>query len=252
MSVSPVASSPASLVQSILGNRITELVKRIFLELTISFALATLISTFTIEANVAILFSALVVQSIACLVFHTIAVFGFPKIGNFLAAANWACFSGYNAQTLVHEAGHACAIFSLYTKSNPKILINPFQGGVTQYRKSPLTALGKWLGPSAATCAIVSAGPALSLLVSSVLLTIGYSMRKQHPQLSQYFLVLGLADFIQHAHYAYTAIGTRKDLSHDFSHLAIFGLNPKVATIGIAAMAAAILFGNWLRSRNES
>jgi len=161
-----------------------------------------------------------------------------------MTGVNFALFTGLNAQTLIHESGHALATLAVYRRPRPRIEVMPFIGGLTKYFKTPLTPFGKKLGAVGSTILVVACGPGFTLLISSILLVVGLSIKDKHPQLGKALISWSFFDFLNHAHYAYSATwASPTNLAHDFVHLAIFGLHPVVATIGIIAIPIVITVG---------
>ena len=114
-------------------------------------------------AGIAFMFSATLVQLAVSVCFHSLGAFASQKArqGNesqihyerllaaceWVTGANFALLTGYNAQTLIHESGHAWASLLFYKNPRPVIElypigIYPLVGGVTQFYKTNLSALG--------------------------------------------------------------------------------------------------------------
>ncbi|MGB7978100.1 MAG: hypothetical protein WCF19_02940 [Chlamydiales bacterium] len=222
-------------------------------ELAVALCIGLAVSFFVAPAEAPILIVAAVIQLIANAFFRFVQAFALPKtpfewigsLSEWMTGLNFAVLTGYNAQHLIHESGHAMASMLMYKKAQPWIQIYPFTGGLTEFSKTGLTALGKKLGSSAVTCLMVASGPGLTLLLSAILLSIGLSIKEQYPQLGKTLISWALIDFLGHAHYAYSALKADPwNLSHDFVHLSIFGLHPMTATIGIIAIPIVILLGH--------
>jgi hypothetical protein len=169
-----------------------------------------------------------------------------------MTGINFSILTGYNAQNLIHESGHAFASLLIYKRPQPLIEIYPFVGGLTQFYKTGLSSFGKRIGPAASTFLVVASGPGLTLFISSALLVIGIGLKEKYPELSKYLISWSVLDFFCHAQYAYSALRAEPwNLAHDFVHLSVFGLNPIAATIGIAAIPILISIGsNWWLSRD--
>jgi hypothetical protein len=233
-------------------------------ELSLSLSCTVCLMFFaTVPHGLTLIASALVVQLAVSLIFHTLGAFASSKIlengdsrilyerllscCEWIIGINFALFTGYNTQTLIHESGHALASLLLYKHPSPLIEIYPFSRAITEYCKTGLSFLGKQIGPAAATCFIVMSGPLLTLLVSSTLLTIGMAIKEKHPQFGKYLISWALLDFLNHSIYAYDAIHAKPwNLSHDFVHLSVFGLDPVTAAVGIAAVPVLIGFGMYI------
>lgn len=252
---------------------LSETIKKIALvclkELAVSIALSGAVACFVpVATGLSFMMGACLVQFVVSVFFHALGAHAanqlkqqgpnskYEKIVNiceWMTGANFAIFTGFNAQTLIHESGHTLAALAIYKRPRPQIEIYPFIGGVTQFYKSSMTGFGKKLGPVAATCLIVASGPAFTLLISGVLLAIGIAMKDRYPAFGKYLISWGVLDFLNHAHYAYSALHADQSIiSHDFVHLSIFGLHPIVATIAILAMPVLIMAGmQWIQNRTQ-
>ncbi len=251
---------------------VCDIVQKIALKCLKEFAAATaaglLISCFVgLPSGMTLLITATLVQFAVSIFFHSLGAYASYKASEgginqihyeravsaceMITGSNFALFTGYNAQTLVHETGHALAALLIYKRPRPLIEIYPFIGGITQFYKTSLSDFGKKIGPAASTCLVVASGPGLTLLISSVLLAVGVALREKYPQLSKYLIAWSILDFVNHAFYAYTALHAEPwNLSHDFVHLSIFGLHPVTATVGLIAIPIVIALGTlWWQSR---
>ena len=65
-----------------------------------------------------------------------------------LPSLGFAALTGYNAQSLIHESGHALAAKAVYSPANPRIEIFPYQGALTHFTSKKLTPCGKFVGIS--------------------------------------------------------------------------------------------------------
>lgn len=253
MEIGPVSSSPAVSVP--LPSK-TDLVKRValrcLLELALNLAVVAALSPFVATAaGFHLLFQATLVQSAVGLFFHSLGAF-FP-VFEWVTGASFGFCTGWNVQNLLHEVGHATASLLLYKNPRPVIALHPFEGGVTQYSKTRLSPFGQKIGAPTATFLLTAAGPGLTLAVSSVVLATGFSIREKHPTLSKYLIAWGTLDFVHHAHYAYTALSVAPwSLTHDFARLAIFGVDPLAAAVGLVATPILIGVGVYYWSRPGS
>jgi hypothetical protein len=236
--------------------------KEFALTLTLSVTVACFVPT---PVGIAYIITATFVQLAVSIFFHSLGAYAqysigqkgpnvaqFEKILNvcqWVTGANFALLTGFNTQMLIHETGHSLAALFSYKRPQPKIELYPFMGGITQFYKTSLSGFGKKIGPVATTCFVIASGPAFTLLISSALLAIGLAMKEKYPQFGKYLIAWGLLDFLNHANYAYSALRTdQSSFSHDFAHLAIFGLHPVVATISIVAIPIVIYLGvQWLQ-----
>lgn len=227
-------------------------------ELAISLTLGITVASFVPSAiGLQHLLIAFLTQTAFSLVLHSLGAYAaqkkfsrFLSFCEWLTGANFAISSGYNTQLLIHETGHALGALAVYKRPFPQIEIYPFIGGHTQFSKRALTVFGKSVGPVAATCIFVASGPALTLLVSSVLFGLGLFIKEKHPKLGKAFIAWGILDFVYHAKYAYSALtANSSDVAHDFVRLGILGLDPVTATIGIIAIPIIITLGAHLCKR---
>lgn len=220
-------------------------------------------------AGLTVMLSASIVQISVSIFFHALGAFAsyqalkregcqaiyekMVSICEWLTGANFGLFTGFNAQILIHESGHALMSMLVYKNPRPLIEIYPFLGGVTQFYKTGLSSLGKQLGPAAATCLVLSCGPGLILLASSALLAIGIAMKEKHPQFGKYLISWSAISFLDQIIYAYSALSAESwNLTHDFVHLSIFGLHPVAATVGLVAIPLVISLGMyWWQARTE-
>lgn len=258
---------------------VTDLIKNIAIkclkEFAVSLACGFVVGLFVVAApsGMAFIFQATLVQLAVSAFFHSIGAFASYKAqqGNeykiyyeklvsaceWIHGLNFAFFTGYNTQTLIHESGHALASLALYKNPRPlfelyPLNIYPLLGGMNGFCKTALSGFGKKIGPAAATFLVFASGPGLTLLLSSALLAIGIAMKEKYPEFSKYLITWSAIDFLCHAIYAQSAIHADPwNLSHDFVHLSIFGLDPMAATIGILAIPIVITLGTlWWKNRN--
>lgn len=161
----------------------------------------------------------------------------FQVVSDELEPILFTALSGYNVQTVVHEAGHAWAAKAVYAKSHPRITVIPFVGGATTIKQIGLTPLGKKVGVLVARFLFVAAGPVFTLLISSIAFVAGQILKHTSPRLAKHLITYAVADMLCTAYYAYTAIGESSlNLSHDFVSLSHMGLSPVTATISILAL----------------
>jgi hypothetical protein len=252
-------------------NIVQQIALKCLKEFSVALASGLVITAFIASpSGLALMLTATLVQFTVSVFFHSLGAYASYKAMEegphkshyertvsaceWITGANFALFTGYNAQTLVHETGHALASLLIYKRPRPIIEIYPFIGGITQFYKTSLSDLGKKIGPAASTCLVVASGPGFTLLISSVLLAVGIAIKEKYPQLSKYLICWSILDFLNHAFYAYTALHADQwNLSHDFVHLSIFGLDPVTATVGLVAIPIVIALGTlWWKSRQEA
>ncbi len=221
-----------------LSTKIQKIALPILLELTASLAIGAICSTFVATpAGATLLATGIVIQLIVNITLR----FFIDDQDNWITPSVFALGTAFNAQTLIHEAGHALAIQSLLHNSKPTITLLPFQSGLTKFRVISPTDLGKQLGTHHIMPLVAAAGPALSLAVSSATLTAGLSLQEQAPELGRTLIVASLVDFLFHFVYALTAlIAAPTDFAHDFITLSLAGIHPLASAITIAAIPAFI------------
>lgn len=244
--------------------RVKNVALKCFYEFSFSLSLKFVISSFVVtSAGLTLLFNTMLIQLAVSVVLHSIGEFSSYKASQnpegsrtnllsestgWLAGMNMGVFTGYDAQNLIHESGHALTSALLYKNPRPIIEIYPLIGGLTQFYKNRLSSLGKSIGPASTTFLIFAAGPGLTLLISTALLSVGLRVRKEHPNLYRHLVTWSILDFLHHAYYAYSAIAADQwNLLHDFVHLSIFGLDPLVACIGILAIPAIVCVGTYFK-----
>lgn len=232
-----------------------KVLKEFVVTLVLGLGVALLVTS---QADLFLLLSAAVIQLIVSTFFHSLNAYArnqmhqssLVSFSEWMNGLNFALLTAFNTQTVIHETGHALASLLLYKNPRPLIEIYPFAGGITQFYKTALSPLGQKLGAPMATCAVIASGPGLTLLLSSGLMILGIAILDTYPQLGKTLVSWSLIDFLHHSFYAYTALQADPwNLTHDFVHLAIFGLHPGVASIGILAIPALIALGMYLQRR---
>jgi hypothetical protein len=225
-------------------DRVSEVALHMIKEATAVLLIGSAVSLFVAPAGVALIFQAIKIHLTASLIFQITRKIILPLSGicEWLSGLSFATFIGYNGQQAIHEAGHALSALAVYSDTSPSIELTPFGSAITRFQKGALSAFGEKIGPASATCLITLSGPLLTLFVSSVLFSVGLGLRKTHPSLSKYLISWAIFDYINTAHYAYSAIGNRSfNLSHDFVHLSLFGISPTAATVSIIAIPILLL-----------
>lgn len=263
MSVTPVQKSPRTLQITGLPLSRGEIVKKIALaclkDLAVCLLLGSTVALFVPSSIGNGFLAAAAIQMLWGIVFHTARILAveqaaqkgkhaerYEQLSSFceyVTGANFAVFSGFNTQLLVHETGHALAASLVYRTPPLQIEIYPFSGGITRYFKH-LTPWGKTLGAPAALAFVIASGPCFTLLLSTVVFTIGLKIKEAYPQLGKYLICYGVLDFLITANYALSAVWTDPyNLIHDFVHLSIFGVNPVTVTVGVIAIPLLIAAG---------
>ena len=268
----PVLALPLPEVSDVIKNIAVKCLK----DFAASLACGVIVSLFVVAAPSGLAFTlgATLIQLAVSAFFHSVGAFVSYKaqqgneyqihyeriasICEWITGINFAFFTGYNTQTLIHESGHALATLLVYKNPRPMIelypiVIYPLVGGANQFYKTGLSGFGKTIGPAAATCLVFASGPGLTLLLSSVLLAVGIAMKEKYPAFSKYLITWSVLDFVVHATYAYSAVSANQwNLSHDFVHLSIFGLNPVAAAIGLIVIPIVITLGTlWWKSNGK-
>lgn len=229
-----------------------------FKELAFSLGVASLIGFFVAPLFFQTLVTACLVQFAVNSLFrflesyaaHKASKNGFTHYHFLKDAFSWASpyvfstFTALNAQTIIHESGHAGLASLLFNKANPKIYMTSFGAAYTEYSVKELSCFGKILGKEKASAWISFAGPALTLTISSFLFALGSTLKESHPRLSRYLLAAAISDFVFHAIYAFSALVTSpKNLAHDFVRLSGLGIHPVAAAVLIAAIPFLIYLG---------
>lgn len=244
MSVSGIGNSltvtpPLGIIDSV-----KEIALSCLKEFAASFILYAAVSLFCPLPAVLALGEIILLQFSISLAIHSVKALTKSTVCDWAAAANFAGFAGTATSTLIHESGHALAASAIYTRAAARIQLIPFQSAQTFFQKGAMSAFGKMLGAANATCLIVAAGPLLSLIVSSAMLIVGLSIREKYPTVSKVLICWACLDFAIHSLYAASAgVASSFSLSHDFVHLSLFGLAPKMAAITIAALPFILLAG---------
>lgn len=153
--------------------------------------------------------------------------------------AAYAVLSGGGPGIYAHELGHAVAASLVHQNANPRITVNPFQGGVTRYSAGPLTELGQKLGPVHARALVAGAGTLVDATSAAISFAAGYRMRKEHPILGPALMGYGALTMANSVLYAGSALfGNLPALAkqgHDFAALAV--------TIGLPPLASVAILG---------
>jgi hypothetical protein len=142
-----------------------------------------------------------------------------------------------SAHLLVHEAGHFLAAKLLFSNAAPKITITAFGDGLTSYAYAPLSALGRRLGIARSYLLISAAGPAASVLASSLSTCLSHCVRKSYPNLRRYLLVAAIINLASELLYALEPL-TKSNLpsSHDYAYLKAGGIHPLASAATIVAL----------------
>lgn len=178
-----------------------------------------------------------------------------PKIvGGMAGVAAYTAASAYPS-TWAHEMGHAVAIEHLYTNSQPSVEVFPFEGGVTRWRPSELSPLGKKLGADGARALVSASGTLVDLGIATTSFGVGFKLRKKHPIIGHALMGYGAMTVLNSALYAGSAVGG--DLAalaakgNDFASLGVrIGL-PPIASVAILASILPLEYAalRWLEGQ---
>ncbi len=166
------------------------------------------------------------------------------KVGQWFAPISFSCFQAQTANVLIHESGHALAANLLFKTKNTTVTVQPWGAGFTSYILKGFTSLGAKLGYAGSDLVVTAAGTGLAVGVSAVALGIGLGVEKMAPETSKYLISSAVINVITHAYYALSALWTSSaSLGHDFVQLALYGIHPAVAVIGIIAIPLIVRTG---------
>jgi hypothetical protein len=143
--------------------------------------------------------------------------------------------------TLVHEAGHACAVLALFVESIPKITLD-LSGGSTSYPITALSGLGEFFGMETSRLIISAAGTAFA--VSAAALQIGLSYCMRGSKMSSYLIASAIVSIAQHVFYVLSALWQENPKAgHDFVRLwTVSHIHPIVSATAIVALPL-VVFG---------
>lgn len=228
---------------------VQDVAKRCLAELAVSLAIGTVAVFFTATSlHSTLIFAAIVVQTVANTALRLAAALAaklpeseetqwIKSASPYFCTTMFAYLTAGNAQSLVHEAGHAFSAKWMFQNANPKITLTPCLGGITRFSTAHLSGWGEKLGRSNAMLIVALMGPACSLLVSSIAIMVGIAVRKKFPELGYYLIGVGKGDFYAHSAYAFFAISPSPGAhANDFLRLQAFGIHP----LASAAMLFAI------------
>lgn len=161
-----------------------------------------------------------------------------------IAPLNFAMLEQQTANVVIHEAGHAIAANLLYKTTSTRVEVMPWGAGVTSYTMKGFTDLGSKLGYTATDMIVTAAGTGLAVVASGVAFGVGLGIQDSHPEVSKYLIVSSIINIASHAFYALSALWTSPvNIGHDFVCLALHGIHPIVALIGIVAVPLIIKTG---------
>jgi len=236
-----------------MGLLIQDVARRCLLELGVSLVIGTVAASFVATpVHGAFIFAAIAVQTVcnaALRLAEGLATKLPPcKETEWIRVASPYCcmtmfayLTAYNAQILLHEAGHAMAAVAMFQNANPQISFTPCVGGLTQFSTANLTALGKQLGRNKVMLVVTLMGPSCTLLISTIAMVVGYIIEHKFPELGCYLTGIGRGDFVAHSAYALTALSiTPAAQAHDFVRLKAHGIHPLVSAIAIMAIPILI------------
>ena len=228
---------------------IQDVARRCLMELALSLVIGTIAASFTATPlHAALIFAAIVVQTVANAALRTADALAakmppcqetqwIRSASPYLCMNMFAYMTAGNAQSLLHESGHAIAAKWCFKNANPQITLTPCLGGVTQFSTTHLSALGEKLGKSNALLLVTLMGPSCSLLISTAVIAVGYAVRNKLPELGVYLIGVGRGDFYVHSYYALTALTSMpSSQAHDFIRLRSYGIHPLAAAMAILAI----------------
>jgi len=232
---------------------IRDVAKRCLVELGVSLAIGAVSFFFTASLlHGALLFAAIAVQTIcnAALRYARALAEREPQSEEsrkiaaacaYLCPTTFAYLTAVNAQSLIHESGHAAAASLLFKEANPQITLTPCLGGLTRYSATHLSALGQKVGRSKTLLLVTLMGPVSTLFVSAVAMAVGLAIGGKFPELGTYLEGVGRGNFYAHAFYAVTALlSSPPSSAHDFVRLGSYGIHPLAAAIAILAVPILI------------
>lgn len=231
---------------------VEDVARRCFVELALSLAIGSVAVFFTATPfHGMLIFASIAVQTISNAALRCASALAtrspisedtkqIQAAADYLCPMMFAYLTAWNGQILIHEAGHAMGAVWMFQNANPQITITPCFGGVTRFSTTELTAWGERVGKENALLITSLMGPAVSLLVSSIALAVGFAVRGKFPELSSYLVSVAMGDFYTHALYAISAIPTRGGVTHDFIRLKSYGMDPLISAIVILAIPILI------------
>ena len=227
---------------------IQDVAKRCLIELAVSLIIATASCFFTATLlHGTLLFAAIAVQTVcnAALRYAGAIAARAPdcpesqwilKGSSYFCTTAFAYLTAVNAQTLIHEGGHALTANLLFQNANPRNILTPCMGGMTRFNTTHLTSLGEKIGRNGALFITTIVGPAATLLVSGIAMVVGFVVQAKFPELAYYLIGVGRGDFYAHSFYALTALSSSPPTtSHDFVRLRTYGIHPLASAIAILA-----------------
>jgi hypothetical protein len=264
---SPIAALPRESIKSVTSQKTEAVARRIFIALgtgliacavVISFAAVSL-DAFVLSAGLIVAICTAAIQ-LAYKMCQNGTVEGMEKTLNGIQHLSKASFvstigsAGLN--TAIHESGHVLMAHACYKNATPRMLVNPFHGGVTTFTKSHgLTSFGKLLGSDAARALCASAGIMASTICALFEFGLAYRLKESHPALSECLTLNGCMQILHELIYGLTTfIASRTDLAHDFMAMWKFGgIHP---FIPMAMMCALPLFElailRWVEGRDKT
>ena len=151
-----------------------------------------------------------------------------------LLAWNFTLLSSSNIITLIHELGHFTAIKRCIPNAAARIILRPFQGGVTIFAKPIFLAKTSY-------AFIVGAGPVAAVAFAALILIAALSIHTRHPEIGNTCLTTAVFGFVSHAAYALDALRIGPFVrGHDFSILWGMGIHPLAAAVAIIAIPILI------------
>ena len=257
MSVSEISISPNP-VQNVpapseIRSLVQDVAKRSFLELAVSLSIGTAAVFFVATPlHGTLLFALIAIQTVGNAALRLAAALAarMPECEEtrrihsaalYFRTTLFAYLTAGNAQSLLHELGHAAGAKWMFQDANPKITLTPCLGGITRFSAVELTSWGKWVGRNGAMLIVTALGPLSTLLVSAAAIVSGFALQKKFPELGYYLIGVGKGDFFAHSCYALTALSSSPGTQgHDFIRLRAHGIHPLAASITLLAIPILI------------
>jgi hypothetical protein len=228
---------------------IQDVARKCLIELAISLSIGAAAACFTATLlHGSLIFAAIAVQTVCNAALRIAAALAsrmppcketqwIQTASPYLCMTMFAYLTAYNAQILLHEAGHAIASKAMFQNANPQISFTPCIGGSTEFSQGCLAPLGEKIGKNNAMLFVTLMGPTCTLLISTLAIAVGYAIQNKFPELGYYLIGIGRGDFLAHSFYALTACSTTPGSpAHDFIQLQSYGIHPLAAAISIFAI----------------
>lgn len=166
----------------------------------------------------------------------------FEKSTKFFCPALFSSLCCTTSHVVVHESGHALAIYSLFANSKPVITIKPFEYGFTSFIPGTLSSLGAKIGLKWSMLIVTAAGSIAGVVTSTVIYAIGRAILSRAPELARYMEAYGISGIAIHA--AYPISDLFSSGGGDFYKIwKTTGIHPLVSFIGVVALPIIVISG---------